>query len=433
MGARLLVLLIAGSGALFSRASRAEPVKPVLHGAAFLWEPYEFYGMQHGSRVLTGFHVELIRDVLGLAGYSAEFREIRTRQEHVLAVESGDADFTTSPRIPERERFAFFSDPIRHETNMLFVRPAEARDFQFHDVAGMIDVLRRRGVRLGLMRGFVYGPDAFSKLIGEGKASGAVTELDTPADLMDALTESKKIDAFLIDRLAGETVAFQTGRQALMRSVMLPRECNVDICLMFSRKTVARPVVARVNDALARMRRTSHYGELVRLYSLPVLLSMTIYTPWFLALDLLGTLAFAISGVIVARRERFSLFGAFVMAALPTIGGGVVRDLIVGRRPVTILRSPLYLLTILGVVLIGFAVSKLYDALKPEGDAVASMDLLLHTRAGYALELFDAIGLAAFLVAGVFVAVENRASPLVLWGPALATLSACGGGILRDV
>jgi polar amino acid transport system substrate-binding protein len=117
----------------------------------------------------------------------------------------------------------------------------------------------------------------------------------------------------------------------------------------------------------------------------------------------------------------------------------LVRDLIVQRHPVFLLRSPAYLYIIIGVVLTGFVASRLFDWWRElHGNARhlergKTVDRLLRSPGGYALELCDATGLAAFLIVGVIVAVETRAVPLLLWGPALATLTGCGGGILRDV
>lgn len=111
------------------------------------------------------------------------------------------------------------------------------------------------------------------------------------------------------------------------------------------------------------------------------------------------------------------------------------------RHPVFLLRSPAYMYIIISVVLVGFVISRLFDWWRQrngrsDADLLhrgKTVDRLLQSPGGYALELCDATGLAAFLIAGVIVAVETRAVPLLLWGPALATLTGCGGGILRDV
>ncbi|WP_448189576.1 trimeric intracellular cation channel family protein [Azospirillum sp. sgz301742] len=65
-------------------------------------------------------------------------------------------------------------------------------------------------------------------------------------------------------------------------------------------------------------------------------------TPWFLTIDLMGTVAFALSGITIARSERYSIFGALMLAWLPALGGGLIMDLIAGRNPPGILAQPSY-------------------------------------------------------------------------------------------
>lgn len=420
---------------------RAQPKPhPVLRGAAFLWEPYEFRQDRTSSGAITGFDVELTREILAPAGFDADFLEMPDRAQQLAAVRNGDADFTTSPRLAG-ERDAYFSDPIRREISVLYMRRGDGVPSRFGTVADLARFFRRRGIRLGLVRGFTYGTSDFSTLITQERNSGNVRDFDNPDQLIHALTETRSIDAFVIDRIAGETIAHHHGNDQLLDDVTLPAECSVDICLMFSRKTVPAALVTRVNENIARLKKGIRYGQLVRFYALPVLLSITVGKPWFFAMDLIGTLAFAIGGTLVARREHFGLIGAFVLAALPTVGGGLVRDLIVQRHPVFLLRSPAYMIIIISVVFVGFVASRVFDFWRERrasdrGDLVErgkTVERLLQSRGGYALEVCDAIGLSAFLIVGVIVAVETRAVPLLLWGPALATLTGCGGGILRDV
>ena len=54
----------------------------------------------------------------------------------------------------------------------------------------------------------------------------------------------------------------------------------------------------------------------------------------------MGTAAFALSGVVLAYGGQYTLFGALVLAALPAVGGGIVRDLLLQRDPLGVVRSP---------------------------------------------------------------------------------------------
>lgn len=163
---------------------------------------------------------------------------------------------------------------------------------------------------------------------------------------------------------------------------------------------------------------------------LPTLKS-AVDVPWFVSIDILGTIAFAISGLVLARRDDYSVFGAVVLATLPAVGGGILRDLIFGRTPVGFTRTPLYLLIILATVGVGYLVMLLIDLLPARAEQ--SQASRFRRLASNVIEVCDALGLASFIVTGVVVAVEVGAAPIYLWGPVAATLTAAGGGILRDI
>lgn len=159
---------------------------------------------------------------------------------------------------------------------------------------------------------------------------------------------------------------------------------------------------------------------------------------WFLAVDLLGTFAFALSGVIIAREENYSFFGCLVMALLPGVGGGLIRDIILDRSPPAILQSPVYVLLIMATVGISIAFLKTIDRLR--GRSLIFFDVVdwfVRHRGRMSprtlLGVSDAVGLATFTVIGVLVAHRMHAEPLWLWGPAFAALTSSGGGIVRDV
>ena len=197
--------------------------------------------------------------------------------------------------------------------------------------------------------------------------------------------------------------------------------------------------MAAFDHSLEELKRNGQYARIIREYLFPVLLEATVAQRWFLAIDIIGTIAFAISGIFLARQGRYSLFGAFVLAALPAVGGGIIRDLLVSRETVGVLASPLYILAVIVTVLtgyVGFNVAQMTSLGRRKNCTRQSNDdgwLVQKTTVNSAVAFFDALGLAAFTVIGVVVAVESKANPLWLWGPLLAALTGAGGGILRDV
>jgi NitT/TauT family transport system substrate-binding protein len=138
--------------------------------------------------------------------------------------------------------------------------------------------------------------------------------------------------------------------------------------------------------------------------------------------DLIGSIAFAVYGFSTALQRRYDLWGAFVLTLLPTVGGGVIRDLLIGadRFPLLLFRDPTYLLVVITVVAIGSALSHRWGA----GGVPAGWPARL-------LLLADGIGLASFAVVGTRVAL--LADLPWYWLPASAALSCTGGGSLMDV
>jgi polar amino acid transport system substrate-binding protein len=108
-----------------------------------------------------------------------------------------------------------------------------------------------------------------------------------------------------------------------------------------------------------------------------------------------------------------------------------VRDLLLQRDPLGIVQNPDALLTVFGTVLAGMLVIKVvsrvqFGLLTKQLQARAHLDTRL-------IEVFDAIGLAAFTVVGVVVVLDTSAQPLWLWGPVAAALTASFGGLMRDL
>ncbi|MFT3803764.1 MAG: trimeric intracellular cation channel family protein [Burkholderiaceae bacterium] len=130
-------------------------------------------------------------------------------------------------------------------------------------------------------------------------------------------------------------------------------------------------------------------------------------------LDLLGTFAFAISGAMLGVRKRLDLFGVLTLSFAAATAGGIARDVMIGATPPAAIAGWSYLATAIGAGLLTFVGHETVVKLRNP------------------VQLFDAIGLALFAVAGT-----NKALSFGV-GPAgaclLGVLSAIGGGIARDL
>jgi len=134
---------------------------------------------------------------------------------------------------------------------------------------------------------------------------------------------------------------------------------------------------------------------------------------FFEILDLLGTLAFAISGALAGRERRLDLFGMIILAFATAIGGGTIRDMMIGITPVTWLTNLNYFyVTFLGVFL-SIVFYKRFNILR------------------YSLFLFDTIGIAVFTLIGIEKGMAVGLHPVFC--VTLGTITACFGGVIRDI
>ena len=131
-------------------------------------------------------------------------------------------------------------------------------------------------------------------------------------------------------------------------------------------------------------------------------------------LDLVGVFAFAISGGLLAVRKGFELVGVISLALVTGLGGGVIRDLLLGATPPTAFSDVMYLVVPLcaaAVVFVGH--------------------WLINQRVNRAVLIFDAAGLGLFCVTGAVKAVSFGTS--AVGAVLIGVISAAGGGIIRDV
>lgn len=131
-----------------------------------------------------------------------------------------------------------------------------------------------------------------------------------------------------------------------------------------------------------------------------------------LLIDILGTVAFAISGVLTALHKRLDPFGILIIAFVTAVGGGTLRDVLIDAN-VAWMRNLTYVYVILGSTI--FAV-------------------VFRKRLGYirrSLFLFDTIGIALYTIVGVEKGIAAGFHPIIC--VALGTMTACFGGVLRDI
>lgn len=132
-----------------------------------------------------------------------------------------------------------------------------------------------------------------------------------------------------------------------------------------------------------------------------------------LVLDLVGVAVFAASGALAAVHARLDVFGVIVLATLTALGGGIVRDVLLGITPPSTLRQWPYLLVPAAVALLVF---RWHPAV---------------TRLRRGVQLADALGLALFVTTGTVTALATGAPAVT--AALVGVITGVGGGVLRDV
>lgn len=130
-------------------------------------------------------------------------------------------------------------------------------------------------------------------------------------------------------------------------------------------------------------------------------------------LEILGTIAFAISGALAAMDRRLDLFGIFIIAFVTAIGGGTLRDALMGNTPVSWMENTIY------VYLIGF---------------VTILAIIFRDKINYlktSLFLFDTIGLGVFTITGVEIGIRYDLDPII--SIAIGAMTGTFGGVIRDI
>ena len=133
----------------------------------------------------------------------------------------------------------------------------------------------------------------------------------------------------------------------------------------------------------------------------------------FYTIDILGTIAFAISGVLVALSKKMDPFGILIIAFVTAIGGGTLRDILIGDTPVSWMENLNYTYVIIIAAVLTVVFKSKIDYLRRS------------------LFLFDTIGIGLYTVVGVEKGINAGLSPVICI--ALGTISACFGGVIRDI
>jgi len=143
----------------------------------------------------------------------------------------------------------------------------------------------------------------------------------------------------------------------------------------------------------------------------------------FIIVEMIGTVAFALSGAMTGIKYKLDVFGIVLLGSTTALGGGVFRDLLIGNTPPMMFRDYKYLMAAVISALLLFLVAKKANRQYHAGEI----------RIEAFINIFDALGLGAFTVTGIQAGIQAGFGSNGFLLIFLALITGIGGGVIRDL
>ena len=150
---------------------------------------------------------------------------------------------------------------------------------------------------------------------------------------------------------------------------------------------------------------------------------MAIGELFFLILEIVGTISFAISGAMAAIEKRVDLFGVIFLGITTSLAGGIIRDVVIGRVPPAAFSDYKYMAIAIATSLVVFMLARVHHQ-----HYKANLEWINTIN-----NVFDAAGLGAFTITGANVAMGMGYRSNGFFMIFLAMITGIGGGVLRDL
>ncbi len=219
------------------------------------WEPYQY---KNNEDIITGLDYELVSSIIKNMGYTPIFKEIPWKRI-LIEIEHGLLDITTgASKTAERENFAYFSQPYRSESVVLYIRKEDRDKYNFTNLTDIIGTT----FKLGVTRGYYYGEE-YQELINNPIFKKQV--FDTTLDESNfKKLYSRRIDGFLVDPVVGTAGLRKEG--LLDQVEILFSIYSNDIFVMFSKESISSELVELFNSSLYELKNNGIYDEILDKY-----------------------------------------------------------------------------------------------------------------------------------------------------------------------
>ena len=140
--------------------------------------------------------------------------------------------------------------------------------------------------------------------------------------------------------------------------------------------------------------------------------------------EFLGTIAFSVSGAIEAMKKEMDMLGVLVLGLVTAVGGGILRDIVIGEFPPAAFRNPRNALIAIGAALVAFLIGAILSKRKQNTNSKVWNQVLL---------ISDAVGLGAFTVLGIQYVQEQAGYENLVLLLFVGVITGVGGGLIRDI
>lgn len=140
-------------------------------------------------------------------------------------------------------------------------------------------------------------------------------------------------------------------------------------------------------------------------------------------IEIIGIIAFSISGVIVAFKKRFDLLGVITLGTITAVGGGALRDILLGILPPSMFKNGIYVLFAFITAIVSFYIG------------IFAIKKITRKRMKYynLITFFDAVGLGIFTIVGTNTAIINGFGDNIFLTIFVGVITGVGGGVIRDI
>lgn len=222
------------------------------------WNPWKPFAYMDENDSMAGIDVEIAHQILSRAGYQVRYQEASWARQ-LRWIEDGTIHIAASAmKTPEREAYAYFSEPYYTESYIVFVRRGESGNY---DISSLQDIVGS-SFRLGVMRGSMYG-DKYVRLMENPFFSRQVEEVTSDEQNHQKLL-THRLDGFIQEASRMRTEGKEFGiLEQVEQLFVIDGDC---LHFMFSKKSVSPEVVAMFNEGLRNLRNVGTYQRIFEKY-----------------------------------------------------------------------------------------------------------------------------------------------------------------------